>query len=611
LPVTNPNANLQRAFYGLTTLVLVVASLYWARSVMLPLALAALFAFVLTPAVAWLERHHLGRLPAVLTVSLVVFALLVGLGYLLTSQAGQLARELQQDKYQANIQRKIDSLPQPVAEPLRALLPTPAGAAGKIEQEREKALGTAPSPRNGAGLEWLKDFLSPAAEGLAASVLVVVLAMFMLVKREDLRDRLIRLFGRGHLTATTRALDEAAQRISRYLFMLSLVNLSCGLVLSAGFYFLGVPFFLLWGLVIGTLRFIPYIGVWVGALFPILLSAATAPDWYHPLGVVGLILAVELFISNLVEPVLYGRTMGVSEVALLVAAAFWAWLWGPIGLVVAVPMTVCLAVLGKYVPPLEFLAVLLKDEPVLPAPVRYYQRLLAHDDDEAGDLVEEYLRDHAWDAVYDEVLLPALLMAQRDEDRGELEEDDKEAVYQTTRDVLDDLVFRQQQISTIAATPAGEAPPERPRTVLGFGCPAHDEADELALHMLAQLLEPGGCRLEVFSPKSLVAEIIQRAGEEHPAFVVLASLPPRGVALTRSLCKRLHARYPELKIFVVRPGRDDNPERTREGLLRAGASAVVTSLQEARAQLLPLVQVAAHAPAAHAQDQRVPAGAAR
>jgi hypothetical protein len=427
----------------------------------------------------------------------------------------------------------------------------------------------------------------------------------MLAKREDLRDRLIRLFGGGHLTATTRALDEAGDRISRYLILLVLVNAAYGTVLSVALFVIGVPFALLWGFVVATLRFIPYIGVWVGAAFPLLLSAATSTGWAEPLLVLGVIVVLELIVGNVLEPILYGRSMGVSEVALLVSAAFWAWLWGPVGLVLAVPMTVCVAVLGKYVPQLKFFEVLLRDEPVLSHPVRYYQRLLAHDDDEAADMVEEYLTDHPWESVFDEVLLPALALARRDAERGELEADERESVYQTTREVLDELVFRQQQISKLASVPVGEEPPERPE-VPALAFPAHDEADELALHMLAQLLAPAGCRLEVFSSRSLAAEVLRRAGEERPAFVVIGALPPRGLAQSRHLCKRLRAACPELKLFVVCWGQADNLDRAIDSLRQAGADGVVATLREARAQLVPLVQVAAHGP----PPQREPAGAA-
>jgi predicted PurR-regulated permease PerM len=594
--------NVQRTFYGLATVLLVVAAMYWGRSVLLPLALATLFAFILSPAVTWLERYHLPRLPAVLVVVLLVFAVVGGLGYVLVVQTGQLADQLPQhtETIKAKINALRESEPGTISK-LFGVFKEVAGSVQDVNQATEQAgikaeVSAPPAPAR-PDVHWVSDFAGSAAEMLATTVLVVVLVIFMLVKREDLRDRLIRLFGHGHLTATTRALDEAAQRISRYLFLLFLVNAVFGTVLSIGLFLIGVPFALLWGFLAASLRFIPYVGIWVGAAFPILLSTATAPGWVQPLEVFGLILALELVINNGLEPILYGRSMGVSEVALLVSAAFWAWLWGPVGLILSVPMTVCLAVLGKYVSQLEFFAILLRDEPVLPLPTRYYQRLLAHDEDEAADAIEEYLRERPWDSVFDQVLLPALALARRDHERGELEPDEQSIVYQTTRAVLDDLLFRQQQVSTPASPPAGTEALERP-AVVGVGLPSQDEADELALLMLAQLLEPAGCRLEVMSKSSLAAEMLQRVCEEQPAFVVVSALPPGGLARARPLCKRLRAQCPDVKVFVVRWGENENLERLREVLMPAGADGVATTLQGARAQLVPLVQVAAHGSAA-------------
>jgi predicted PurR-regulated permease PerM/CheY-like chemotaxis protein len=569
--------------------------------VLLPLALAALVAFILTPAVGWLERRGFRRHLAVPVVVVLVCALLAGLGYFLTVQVGQLADQL--PRHTETIKAKVNALRQGGGGTISRLIDMFNEITGSIHDVNLAAgvqvLGPAP--------HWLTDFGGYAADFLAQAALVLVLVVFMLARREDLRDRMIRLFGHGHLTATTRALDDAGGRISRYLFLLVLVNIGYGTVLSVALFLIGVPFALLWGFLVATLRFIPYLGIWVGAAFPLLVSAATAAGWTQPLLVLGVILVLELLVSNLLEPILYGRSMGVSEVALLVSAAFWAWLWGPVGLVLSVPITVCVAVLGKYVPQLEFFEVLLGDAPVLPAPARYYQRLMAHDEDEADVLVEEYLRDHPWESVFDDVLLPALALARRDAERGELRAEDEQVVYQTTRDVLDDVVFRQQQASRTAAEAAGEEPPERgPVPALGF--PAHDEADELALRMLARLLEPAGCQLEVFSSRSLTAEVVRRACQERPAFVVLAALPPGGLAPARHLCKRLRAQCPDIKVFVIRWGQADDLDRLREGLRQAGADGVVTTLQEAKAQLLPLVQVAAHSPALRLEPHPVAAG---
>jgi predicted PurR-regulated permease PerM len=579
---------------------LVIGALYWGRSVLLPLALAALFTFILTPAVVWLERHHLSRLPAVLVVVALVFAVLGALGYGLSMQMGQLADQLPQ--YSDTIKAKVNAVRESGPGPVGKLIGVIKDVTGSVEDVNQAAEASGVNPGGsgvvvtpGPDLKWLTSFAGSAAEVLASAALVIVLVVFMLTKREDLRNRIIRLMGRGHLTATTRALDEAAQRISRYLLMLVLINAGYGTILSLGLYLIGVPYALLWGFLAASLRFIPYLGIWVGAAFPILLSAATAPGWLQPLLVLGLIAALEVFVANVAEPILYGRSMGVSEVALLVTAAFWAWLWGPVGLILAVPMTVCLAVLGKYVPQLEFFEVLLRDEQVLALPVRYYQRLLARDEDEAADAVEDYLRDHPWESLFDDVLMPALALARRDREGGELGPDEEQGVYQATREVLDDL--------GPGPGPKGDLAP-----VSGLAFPAHDEADELMLHMLGRLLEPSGCRLEVLSPKSLTAEAIQRAGELRPTFVVVAALPPGGLAPARHLCKRLRTQCTNMKLYIIRWGQADNLDALREGLRRVGADGVVTTLREAQAQLVPLVQVAAHD--TRAAPVRQPAAAA-
>jgi len=612
LPARNPDAALQRTFYGMATFFLVVVALYWTRTVLLPVALAILFAFILTPAVMRLERRGFPRLPAVLIVALLVFAALGALGYLITVEMGQLADQLPQ--HTQTIKDKINGLREGSGTLGRLI--GMVNDVGASIQDVNRATREPGGPAEvsaplavGPSLGWLTNLAGSAAEVLAEAALVVVLVIFMLAKREDLRDRLIRLLGRGHLTATTRALDDAATRISRYLFLLVVVNACYGTVFSLGLFVIGVPLALLCGFLAASLRFIPYVGIWIGAAFPILLSAATAPGWLQPLLVLGLVLCLELFVANAIEPIVYGRTMGVSEVALLVSAAFWAWLWGPVGLVLSVPMTVGLAVLGKYVPQLELFAVLLRDEPVLDVPVRYYQRLLAGDEGEAGDMVEEYLRNHPWESVFDRVLLPALLLARRDRERGELQPEEEQSIYDTTREVLDDLGFRQQQLSQLASVPVGEETPPR-IPVLALGCPASGEADELALHMLGLLLEPAGCRLEVFSKRLLTAEVLQHARAEQPAFVVVGALPPGGVSQTRHLCKRLRRQVADLKIVVVRWGQAEDLDRTRAALQQAGADNVVTTLEEAQAALVPLVQLAARLAMVRNDPEREPAPAA-
>jgi methylmalonyl-CoA mutase cobalamin-binding subunit len=290
-----------------------------------------------------------------------------------------------------------------------------------------------------------------------------------------------------------------------------------------------------------------------------------------------------------VEPLLFGHSIGVSPVALLTAAAFWTWLWGPVGLLLSTPLTACLVVLGRYVPSLEFLGTLLGVDPPLDPPVRFYQRLLARDQDEAVDQVEEHLRVLPPETVYDQVLLPALVLARRDRDRGALPADDEQYVYRVTEDVLEDLDPPQFGKVAEPVVPAGR------RDLLVLGCPAHDRADELALEMFRKLLEPAGVGVEVLSSRATAAEVVKRVEEAAPAVVCVAALPPGGVALGTHLCKRLRACFPGLRIVVGRWGQEEQVEKVRERFRHAGADVVSTTLLDTLAQVKPLLRVASHA----------------
>ena len=281
--------------------------------------------------------------------------------------------------------------------------------------------------------------IGPMVERLASAGLVIVLVIFMLIQREDLRNRLIRLAGYGRLTVTTMALEEAGQRISRYLLMQTIINSSFGLAVGLALYLIGLPYAILWGFLAALLRFIPYVGPFAAAIVPSALSLAVFQGWLWPIVVVGLFLALELLNNMVLEPLLYGESAGVSGVGLLVAIAFWTWLWGPVGLVLATPLTVCVVVFGKYVPQMDFIGVLMSDQPPMESNMSYYQRLLAMDQAEAAEIVEEHLKSHPQEQIFDEVLIPALNYARRDRELGRLTEDGEQFVFRATREILEDL----------------------------------------------------------------------------------------------------------------------------------------------------------------------------
>jgi predicted PurR-regulated permease PerM len=447
------------------------------------------------------------------------------------------------------------------------------GAAGVPEPKPVPVVVEAPS------MLWqLPGLLGPLAE----AGLVVVLVIFMLVQREDLRNRLIRLLGYGRLAVMTRALDDAGQRVSRYLLMQSIINGGFGVALGIGLFVVGVPYALLWGCLAAALRFIPYVGPWMAALPPIALSIAVFPGWSQPVAVAGLVLVLELVANMVLEPWLYGRSIGVTETALLVAVAFWTWLWGPVGLLLATPLTVCLVVLGKHLPDLEPLVVLLGDEPVLEPSVRYYQRLVARDEDEATRVVQEYREAHPDEQVYDDVLLPALMYGRHDRGRGRLTEGEERFIYRETRDLVEELDHPRR------AEPAPDSSVEAARIRI-LTCPARDEADELGLLMFRELLDPARCEVVAVSAATLSSELLALVARERPALACIGALPPEGLAHARYLCKRLRAGFPDVKIVVGRWGQGLGGAE-REELLAAGADGVGGTLLETRTLAMQLVQ---------------------
>jgi predicted PurR-regulated permease PerM len=596
----------QRALIILTSTVVgvvAVSCLYWAQKVFIPVALAVFLTFLLAPLVSFLQRHRLGRTPSVLLVVLAAALTMGGLGWLVTAEVTSLGGEL--PTYTKNITGKIRSLrhmgPGSITDRLDKMIQDITGAwnapptvpeAGAGDQSSEPVVATPAKPPavvmqpdSPAWLSRLPAVLGSVVESLGGLALALVLVVFMLLKREDLRNRLIRLVGHGRLTVTTKAVDDAGQRLSRYLLMQVMINGSYGAALAVGLLLIGVPHALLWGFLAALLRYVPYLGNLITCVVVMTLSLAAFPGWMQPFFVLGLLVGLELATYNIMEPWLFSQSTGVSEVAVLVAAAFWAFLWGPVGLVLSNPLTVCLVVLGKYVAQLEFLNVLLGDEPALDPDVTYYQRLLARDQDEATQLVLAHAKTASPEQLYDSVLVPALNYVKHDRARGDLTEDDEQFVLRATGEIVEDLGERQVAVAAETSAPAEGSDAPAPRRVRVLGCPGHGEADRLSLEMLQQLLEPALWDVEVLSMEMLSAELVALAGEKEPAVICIGALPPGGLAHTRYLCKRLRARLPSARIVVGRWGLKGNVEENQEQLREAGADEVETSLLETRNHL--------------------------
>jgi predicted PurR-regulated permease PerM len=574
------------------TLALITAALYFGRDVLIPLALAILISFILTPSVERLQKLRLGRVPAVLLVVILAFGGIGALTWTMGSQIVDFAETL--PRYEQNIRAKAASLHGGGASML--------DHAKQTVQHLQEEIGIGspapppvPVPRRGTPraslsaplpvtvveppdtpLTILRTTLFPLLGPLGTAGLVIIFVIFMLIQREDLRDRLLRLVGQGRLNASTQALDEAAERVSRYLLMQSLINGGTGTAVGLGLFLIGVPNAILWGLFAAVLRFIPYLGPWIAASVPVLISLAVFPGWEKPALTLGLFLLIELISNNVVEPLVYGSETGISTIGILVSAVFWTWLWGPVGLLMATPLTVCLVVIGRYVPQLQFLDVLLGDQPPLPVEAQVYHRLLAMDSSEVGAVLESCMKERTVAQFYDGVLIPALILAERDRHRGELSPERQEFIDTTIRDWIDELAGR-----TVAGvklglrTAVGQATAERLVCV-----PAHDVADELAGHMFAQLAVRGGTP-HVLEAGMARSEVLRRLAELGAEQVFISALAPFAYTQAREVCKGLRSHFPKLRIVVALWDLRAEADRYRRRLTAAGADEVVATLEEA------------------------------
>jgi predicted PurR-regulated permease PerM len=576
-------------------MVLLTGALWVARSVLIPIVLAILLTFILTPLVVALQRRGLSRTAAVTLVTVLLLVVLLGGLAALSKQLHDLAAEL--PTHQGNIARKLKELQGEgpgVVERLTRMVEEISAEVRAEDGEQQRVQNVRVVESKATGLSLVPLLAGPLLNLLGSASLVIALAVSMLFKREDLRNRLIRLIGQGSLTSTTRAFDEGAHRISNYLVVQVVLNAAFGFLFGLGLAVVGVPYALLWGFLAGVLRFIPYIGSWLGGAFPLLISVAVSDGWIQPMLVVAFLVLLNFLANNIVEPMLVSRTTGVSPIALVVAAAFWTWLWGLTGLVLATPMTVCLAVIGKYVPQLAFLDVLLGTEPALDPRYGYYQRLLARDEAEAAELVETFLQEHTPEELCDEVLIPALVRVREDFNRDDLSQEDVGAILEATREVLDGQGIGEPTdgAGTADGAVAGDVRP----VVKILGCPARDAVDELALHLFQLLLGPA-YPIEVLSTRLVTAEIAEWVKQEQVRVVCIAAVPPGGLTRARYLCKRLRPQFPDLILVVGAwglTGEEAARQKQVEQLRAAGANHVATTMQASRDQLAPVLQALSH-----------------
>ena len=576
--------------FALLVAVIAVATLYVARVVLIPVALAVLFTFLLAPVVAVLERIRLPRAAAAILVVLVCVTALGVFGWNVAKQLVNVTEQL--PNYTTNIRAKIASvrnhgndrlakasntveeLRQELAEVSAATPSTPlaplAHQKSVPQTKKQPASASAPSEQKPVPVQVVPPsdtFASlPSLLGpLETAGIVVVFTFFMLLEREDLRNRFIRLAGQGRLKVMTEVLDEAGRRLSRYLLLQTMVNITYGGIIGVALYFIGIPNALLWGAIAGVLRFLPYIGPPIGALLPVILSLAVFDGWSRPLMTIGTFAGLEITVSNFVEPFLYGGQTGVTPIGILFAAIFWTTLWGPIGLLLSTPLTVCLVVIGRHIPRLAFLQIILGDEPVLTPDVRFYQRLLAMDQEEARQVLEEDFKDKPLSELYDSVLVPALSLVEQDRHRDMLDGATEKFIFQSTKELVEEQMERgspatsQTESATgrtselemtsvsVASSAAGAEPHISSSKIICV--PARDEADEIVAMMLVQLLQQAGYAAQC-SPLGSAAEILEYVVREKPDIVCISALPPFALAHARTLYRKLREYSQDLEIVL-------------------------------------------------------------
>ena len=583
---------------GVAVGTLVVAALYFGQDVLIPITLAVMLSFVLSPVVNFLQRLRVWRAPAVILAVLAALGVLGLVGTLIGSQAASLTANAPQ--YARTIEAKVQGVQgfaltrmasitkafgghaQPKAPPAAAATSANGGPPTVTSGQRQ------PVP-----VEIIQDSTSPFAIAravvepilgpLETTIIVLIVAIFVLMQKEDLRDRFIRLFGSSDLHRTTRALDDAGQRLSKYFLSQLAVNTCFGLVIGVGLWLIGVPSPAMWGVMAGLLRFVPYIGSFLAAVAPAALAAAVDPGWGMTIAVVALFAVVEPLTGYVVEPLLYGHSTGLSPVSVIVSAVFWTWLWGPIGLIMSTPLTLCLVVMGRHVKSLEFFDVLLGDRPALTPVESFYQRILANNPDEALAQAEVLLTDRSLTSYYDTVVLEGLKLAVEDEARGTIDRDGAARMTRSMLSVIDDLR---------PATPEAGEPPLAASKVL---CVAgHGAFDDAVTAMLAQLLAQRGVAARRIANAAVSRDAIARLDVVDVDVIAISYLEVVGSpAQLRYLVRRLKERAPAARI-VVGLWPQGEAALGDEAIQRAlGADAYVGSLADAVEKIVAPANAAA------------------
>ncbi|WP_258187724.1 AI-2E family transporter [Trinickia symbiotica] len=564
-----------RALTSLVAGVVVIVALYFGRAVLMPITLAVLLSFVLAPFATSLRRAGLGRVPSVIAAVLVALCVLAATSVVIGAQVAQLAGDL--PRYEAAVERKAKTLHEETIGRADALLRRATGALRHIARTPEPPSSDDRSANSSdrppmpvevleprpSSFQLIQRFVAPVVSPLATAGIVAVVAIFILLQREDLRDRLIRLFGVRDLHRTTTAMDEAARRLSRYFLVQVAVNTSVGTLISIGLALIGVPGALLFGVLTALLRFVPYVGAWIAALLAVILAAAIAPGWWMMIWTAIVFAAVELAAGQFVEPLLYGNSAGLSPFAVIIAAIFWGWIWGPVGLVLSTPLTLCLVTLGRHVERVAFLDVLFGNHPVLTPGENLYQRLLANDAPDALAQAAAMLEKTSLEAWYDTVMLECLRLACDDVARGVVPPGQLTAVRSAALGVIGELTPagspgvavepRKRPKASARRGPFSDNQQEAPDEGAPVLCvKGRGEFDDLAATILVQLLQRRGIEVIAVSAERFLRRRGDEARISRDKVICLVTLewrePP---PYLRNLVSRLQALSPDLVMGIA------------------------------------------------------------
>ena len=602
----------------------IVAALYFGREVLLPMALAVLLSFVLAPLVKLLQRMYLPRFAAVTIVVLLAFGVISGLATLMFAQVTQLARDL--PRYQSNLAEKVQALRG--AATASGILEQASQVLQNLQKELDRPKNAKPTspatpdasaipdrpipvevrqPDPGA-LQTLATLIASLIHPLATTGIIIIFVVFILLQQQDLRNRLIRIAGSHDLQRTTLAMDDAGKRLSRLFLMQLALNSAFGLIIGIGLWAIGVPSAPLWGLLAMVLRFVPYIGAIVAAIFPLIVATAVDPGWSMMLMTAALFLIVEPLIGHVIEPMVYGRSSGLSPVAVVVSATFWTWLWGPIGLVLATPLTMCLVVLGRHVERLKFLEVLLGDRPALSPSENAYQRMLAGDPIETTEQAQAFLKDGTLTQYYEQIMMGALRLAWADLQRGRLDQQETQRIRDTVSEVVEDLESHNElhdtsedgvppgKLKQLDEIVSAEAPPSAPinrveGTVLCI--PGLGLLDETVAIPFAQLLRREGIPAEAKESETLSMSKLFALELKDVRFICLCYLEHATLAQLHYASRRLRRKAPGVSILVcilneAEQTGDGDPQQLPEGVeflqgpLSAGVKRVSEILLQSR-----------------------------